>query len=528
MQGAGVVGRRAGRYLVYDPVASGGMATVHFGRMLGPVGFSRTVAIKRLHAHLARDPEFVTMFLDEARLAARVQHPNVVSTIDIVSTDGEVFLVMEYVKGESLAGLLRATGRSAAAAVGDAHPGVPAAILTSVIGGILHGLHAAHEALTDRGEPLDIVHRDVSPQNILVGEDGVARLADFGVAKAQWRVQSTQGDKIKGKLSYMAPEQLGRQRIDRRVDVYAASVVLWEGLTGERLFTGDNPGVILHEILKGEVPPPSELAPGIPPALDRLVLRGLSREAGDRYATALEMAAELESALTPAPQSVVRAWVRRTAAAVLEERAGRLASIEATPTTPLDAAADGARGGSVGALRSAETIRALSSVPTAPEMQVSDVAPLLLVGNDATVVDVAAAPMGARQKKRAPWLVAAAAALSLALGSALAWRRAAAPVVVAATPVPSAAPALTPAAPAATAATMATTTAPLTAALPAVVQVVPVAPLHAGRTPVTHPAARSTPRSTPQPQNCDPPYTLDPSSVSSDGQPLKRFKPWCL
>jgi serine/threonine-protein kinase len=522
MQGARVVGRRAGRYLVYDPIASGGMATVHFGRMLGPAGFSRTVAIKRLHAHLARDPEFVSMFLDEARLAARVQHPNVVATMDIVTTGGEVFLVMEYVKGESLFGLLQAARKAG-------RDGAPVAIVLSILGGILHGLHAAHEALTDRGEPLDIVHRDVSPQNILVGEDGVARLVDFGVAKAQWRVQSTQGDKIKGKLSYMAPEQLGKQRIDRRVDVYAAAVVLWESLTGQRLFTGDNPAIILSEILRADVPPPSQLAPGVPPALDRLVLKGLSRRPEDRYATALEMVTDLERAMPAAPQSVVSAWVRETASIVLEQRAGRLASIEATPAEEEEAAATH----EPVALRSAEAVRRLSSAPTAPEIQVRDIAPLLLVASDA------AAPVPERRR------VASAAVTGALFGGAsvlavlvvvllffAARRSPAAPVA----PVALASNALVDAGESATA-TFATASpalvssaaapvAPAASAAPLlpVVPVVPVvapAPAHPVRAHAGHVASSAA-------RNCDPPYTLDPSSVSADGQPLKRFKPWCL
>jgi serine/threonine-protein kinase len=173
------------------------MATVHFGRLLGVVGFSKTVAIKRLHPHLARDPEFVSMFLDEARLAARVRHPNVVSTLDVVALEGELFLVMEYIQGESL----RQLGRSAS----EASTRIPPPIAATILVGVLHGLHAAHDAVNERGEPLGIVHRDVSPQNILVGIDGVPRVFDFGVAKAAGRLQSTHEGQLKGKLAYMSP-----------------------------------------------------------------------------------------------------------------------------------------------------------------------------------------------------------------------------------------------------------------------------------------------------------------------------------
>src|SRR5271154_2384991 len=207
--------RSIGRYLLFGEIASGGMATVHFGRLSGPAGFSRTVAIKRLHPNLAKDPEFVAMFLDEARLAARIRHPNVIPTLDVVATEGEIFLVMDYVQGESLSRLIRA-----AVARGER---IPPDMVAALMVGVLHGLHAAHEAKSDHGEPLGIVHRDVSPHNILVGTDGAARVLDFGVAKAIGRSQNTREGQIKGKLAYMAPEQV-RGSVSRRTDVYAASV----------------------------------------------------------------------------------------------------------------------------------------------------------------------------------------------------------------------------------------------------------------------------------------------------------------
>src|SRR6478736_1694730 len=178
--------RVAGRYALYGEIAAGGMATVHIGRLLGPVGFARTVAIKRLHPHYAKDPEFVSMFLDEARLAARIRHPNVVPTLDVVALDGELFLVMEYVQGESFARLVREARR--------ARLDVPPEVISAIVVGALNGLHAAHEATSERGEPLNIVHRDVTPQNILVGSDGVARLLDFGVAKAAGSLHATTRD----------------------------------------------------------------------------------------------------------------------------------------------------------------------------------------------------------------------------------------------------------------------------------------------------------------------------------------------
>ncbi|MCA9588320.1 MAG: serine/threonine protein kinase, partial [Myxococcales bacterium] len=241
--------RVVGRYALYGALAAGGMATVHLGRLLGPVGFSRTVAIKRLHAQFAADPEFVSMFLDEARVAARIRHPNVVPTLDVVTTDGELFLVMEYVPGESLAKLTRA--------VRERGERIPLPVMSAIMVGTLLGLHAAHEATDERGEPLHIVHRDVSPQNVLVGTDGVAKILDFGVAKAAGRIQTTREGQIKGKLAYMPPEQLRGGDVTRKCDVYAAGVMLWELLTGQRLFSGDNEGAVVARVLEGRIERPS-------------------------------------------------------------------------------------------------------------------------------------------------------------------------------------------------------------------------------------------------------------------------------
>jgi serine/threonine protein kinase len=313
--------RVIGRYALYEKVASGGMAAVHLGRLLGPVGFARIVAIKRLHSQFAEEPEFVAMFLDEARLAARINHPNVVSTLDVVNVEGELFLVMEYVRGESLSRLARATHENGTR--------TQPAIAASVMAGVLHGLHAAHEARGEHGESLDIVHRDVSPQNILVGVDGVARVLDFGVAKAVGRLQTTRHGQIKGKLSYMAPEQIRARPVDRRTDVYAASVVLWETLTGMRLFGGDNDGEILEKVLAGRVDPPGKHASGIPAALDELTLRGLSPNPADRFATSRDMARALEDTIPTVVASRIGEWVESAAKEVLTERSRIIDRIEA-------------------------------------------------------------------------------------------------------------------------------------------------------------------------------------------------------
>ena len=334
--------RVVGRYALYNAIAAGGMATVHLGRLLGPVGFSRTVAIKRLHAQFAADPEFVSMFLDEARLAARIRHPNVVPTLDVVATGGELFLVMEYVPGESIARLARTLREN--------HEALPTRILSAIMAGVLHGLHAAHEAKDERGAPLGIVHRDMSPQNVLVGTDGVARVLDFGVAKAAGRMQTTREGQIKGKLAYMPPEQLRGAQVGRQSDIYAAGVMLWELVTGQRLFAGDNEGAIVAKILDGRVEAPSKvLMRGLSghttiadgtfltlETLDATILRALAMDPADRFPTAREMALEIERKLVPATGSEVADWVEHIASDVLITRATMVAEIESS--TSLSAA----------------------------------------------------------------------------------------------------------------------------------------------------------------------------------------------
>jgi serine/threonine-protein kinase len=260
------------------------------------------------------------MFLDEARLAARVQHPNVVATIDVVATDGELFLIMDYIRGESLSRMVRL-----AAARGER---VPPRICAAIMCGFLHGLHAAHEAKNERGEPLNLVHRDVSPQNVLVGSDGTPRVLDFGVAKAAGRIQVTRDGQIKGKLAYMPPEQLQGHELTRTVDIYASGVVLWETLTGARLFKGESESDTLQKILRGMVEGPSRLVPGLNPAFDAVAARALAQRADQRYPTAREMALALERCEGIASPTEVSEWVERIAGDVIQVREARVAEVE--------------------------------------------------------------------------------------------------------------------------------------------------------------------------------------------------------
>ena len=294
-----------GRYALYGPIASGGMAAVHFGRLLGTGGFARTVAIKRLRGEFLDKPEVITTLLDEARLASRIRHPNVVPTLDMVAGEDEVFLVMDYVVGETL-------GRLLGAAVERGERMEPR-VATGIMTGVLYGLHAAHEATDEHGEPLHIVHRDVSPQNVLVGADGLARLLDFGIAKGKGRLQTTRAGQLKGKVSYMSPEQILGDEPDRRSDVYAAAVVLWEALTGRRLFPAGETVAqsydAIPKILEADVDPPSVVAPDVPGELDAIVMRGLNRHRETRWETARDFAVEV-AALAGRGDVVARGIVR--------------------------------------------------------------------------------------------------------------------------------------------------------------------------------------------------------------------------
>lgn len=311
--------RTVGRYVLFDPIAAGGMASVYLGRLKGAAGFERTVAIKCLHPGLTRDAETVSMLIDEAHIASRIRAPNVVPILDVISEDGEIFLVMEYVHGESLAKLLREAARR-----GDV---VAPALAVGITVDFLRGLHAAHEARADDGSPLGIVHRDVSPQNVMVGADGVSRIVDFGIAKAASRAQTTQEGQIKGKLGYMAPEQLRSEPVDGRTDAFAAAIVLWEMLAGRRLFEGDDAGSIVGRVLLGTIPSLASVRADAPPELGAVLTRAMSRDPAERYPTAAAFADALAAAVKPAPAAEIAAWVADVASESLAVKATRIAGL---------------------------------------------------------------------------------------------------------------------------------------------------------------------------------------------------------
>jgi len=296
------------------------------------------VAAKRMHRHLLQDPNFKTMFLAEARLAARVQHPNVVAILDVLSDDSdELIIVMEYVHGESMLALLRTANKAKQA--------ISVPIGCAVVAALCEGLHAAHEAQNEKGEPLGIVHRDVSPQNLLIGADGVARVLDFGIAKAVHEQTHTNPGTLKGKFSYMAPEVVHGAAVTRQADVFSAGVVLWEALAGKMLFGGASEHERLMRIAAGNYPSPRQHNPRVSQALEAVVAKALDVDTHDRYATALEFAEAIERVVPIASRRVVGEWVRRLAAATLDERESMIHAIETSsvvaisdlPTAPQSA-----------------------------------------------------------------------------------------------------------------------------------------------------------------------------------------------
>ncbi len=277
--------RHLDRYELIGEIASGGMATVFLARRDGAGGFQRLVAIKRLHPHLAHQAEFVEMFLDEARLAAAIHHPHVVP---ILESENGHYVVMEFIEGDTLAGLsARALARGVM---------LPRAVAVRIVLDALSGLHAAHQLKDGEGRLLGLVHRDVTPQNILVGADGSSRLTDFGVARAASRLAITRSQTVKGKVAYLSPEQATAGELDRRSDLFTMGIVLWEALAGRPLFLTDNDSTTISKLLGGPIPSVRQFAPDVSPDLDEVCARALQRNAARRFPTAAAMAEALEAA----------------------------------------------------------------------------------------------------------------------------------------------------------------------------------------------------------------------------------------
>ncbi len=285
---------RIGRYELCFEVASGGMASVYLARAEGVPGFQKLLALKRIHPHLSREKEYVDMFLDEARIASRITHSNVCSVFDFGEAEGEYYIAMEYLVGEPLSRVQR---RVIANAVERASPTLPAR-MAGIIAQACEGLHAAHELCDADGRSLHVVHRDVSAENLFVTYDGEAQIVDFGIAHARQRVHHSDAGQVKGTFPYMAPEQMTAAVVDRRVDVWALGVVLWELLTLQRLFLRDTDVNTMYAVLSGEIRPPSDYRKDVPPELDAIVIKALQRNPDERWQTAREMGKALRRFLS--------------------------------------------------------------------------------------------------------------------------------------------------------------------------------------------------------------------------------------
>lgn len=307
-----LVGSRIGRFEVIAEIGTGGMASVYVARSTGSGGFRRLVAIKVMHAHLSSDESFVDMFLDEARVAATIHHPNVVPIIDVGFEDGLVFLIMDYIEGDSFSNVEKVAI--------SLRRRIPLGITLRVVLDALAGLHAAHELCDLEGNHLKIIHRDVSPQNIVVGVDGVSRIVDFGIAKAESRVTTTKVGMIKGKLNFMAPEQLRSAPLDRRVDIFGMGVTLWEAVTLRRLYAGENDFDTARRILTGEYPPLLDFDARLPPVLDEICKKALHPDPDQRFMSADEFADAIETHLagSVASQRDVAAFISGVASQKLE------------------------------------------------------------------------------------------------------------------------------------------------------------------------------------------------------------------
>jgi tRNA A-37 threonylcarbamoyl transferase component Bud32 len=321
---------RLGRYRIICELASGGMASVNLAIA---DGLDKLLALKIIHPHLVKERAFLGMFLDEARIASGVLHRNVCNVFDHGEHNGSYYIAMDYHAGRTLREVIRRLRNTSQTPTEAAHQ-----FMMYVIAEACEGLHAAHELRGTDGELLDVVHRDVTPQNLLITYDGHVSVIDFGIAHAANRLQHTATGVLKGKFSYMAPEQLRAAPIDRRTDIWALGICLWEGLTRRRLFAGPTQADTLMNVLNAEIVPPSQIDPTLPAALDSIVLRALSRLPDERYASARELGLELtrvyrESGLSVGPLEIEQFMAALfpeeiEQAALLEQQAKQLAAQE--------------------------------------------------------------------------------------------------------------------------------------------------------------------------------------------------------
>lgn len=274
------------RYEIVRPLARGGMAQLYLARRRGPAGVERLVVIKQLLPELLRDADMREMFIDEIRIAAALHHPNIVDVYDFDVSEGSGYLVMEYLRGIDVCHLQ--------SRLAERQRDLPLDVVLWIASGVAMGLHHAHEQTDAQGRPLRIVHRDVSPQNVFITREGHAKLLDFGIATAVDRINQTRSGVLKGKIGYLSPEQCRARPVDRRSDVFSHAALIWEMVTGRRLFSGRNDFAVMAQILEQPIPRPSSLRPDIPKALEAIIMRGLQRDPEERFPSAQAMGQALE------------------------------------------------------------------------------------------------------------------------------------------------------------------------------------------------------------------------------------------
>ncbi len=279
------------------------MASVYLAKRESEDGVVRTVALKQIHDHFAQEADFRAMFIDEARVSCRLSHPYVCKVVDFGKADDFYFIALEYLVGETLATVFNRISRNGPPESGHEW------VVARLIANLCEGLHAAHELRDSQGQPLELVHRDINPQNLFVLYDGTVRVMDFGIARSHGRMYETQPLQLKGKLPYMAPEQILNKDCDRRTDIWAMGVAAWELLTGERLFKHRSELETMNAIANRRIPPLASVVPDMSPDLVGVVERALQKNPEDRYATAREFAVALERCLTRAGRTVTAADV---------------------------------------------------------------------------------------------------------------------------------------------------------------------------------------------------------------------------
>jgi serine/threonine-protein kinase len=283
-------GQRFGKYTLVKRIASGGMAEIFLARQAGAEGFEKNIAIKKIKSSFTDSPDFVQMFLNEAKLAAQLSHPNICQIFDLGKIGDSFFIAMEYVSGRDMNRIINASNR-----VGIPFPMEYALKIAS---NCCEGLYYAHSKTDNKGHALNIVHRDVTPENVIVSFDGGVKLLDFGIAKAENLAQTDRPGEVKGKLSYMSPEQCQLKDVDHRSDIFSLGVVLYEWITGYRLFTGDNDEVVIRSIVEGKIYPPSYFKPEVPKHVEQILMKALEKDRNRRYQSAWDMQYDIDTFLT--------------------------------------------------------------------------------------------------------------------------------------------------------------------------------------------------------------------------------------